>query len=101
MAEDLVRFLDSISYSGDRDILKDTEIEKVLLHKKEGTYEVILNSLELLPLKVVEQLNDLAEKGIHQKEKCFITYKYQNENENRKDYVMMCLKKYQEEKNEY
>ena len=98
MAEDLVRFLDSISYSGDRDILKDTEIEKVLLHKKEGTYEVILNSLELLPLKVVEQLNELAEKGIHQKEKCFITYKYQNENENRKDYVMMCLKKYQEEK---
>ena len=40
------------------DILKDTEIEKVLLHKKEGTYEVILNSLELLPLKVVEQLNE-------------------------------------------
>ena len=77
MAEDVVRFLDSISFSEDRSLLKDLSIEKVLLHKMTKVFEVILVHPSVLPYSLVSSLFNASENGIKNKEKCQITLKYQ------------------------
>ena len=77
MAEDVVRFLDSISFSEDRSLLKDLSIEKVLLHKMTKVFEVILVHPSVLPYSLVSSLFKASENGIKNKEKCQITLKYQ------------------------
>ena len=54
MADDVVRFLDSISYEGDREILKNIEIVKVFLHKNIETFEVLMKNPQVLPYEVVK-----------------------------------------------
>ena len=76
MQNDVVRFLDSIGYPEARDELKNVEIEKVLLHRKEEFFEVILKHDVVLPYEVSKQLVDCSKKGIHGKEKCIITFHY-------------------------
>ena len=93
MAEDVKRFLDSISFSENRENLQDLTIEKVLLHKKEETFEVVMTSKHVLPFLAAEALVKASKKGIHQKEKCFITFKYQDITEdNLLEYVQSLLK---------
>ena len=50
------RFLDSISFSENRENLQDLTIEKVLLHKKEETFEVVMTSKHVLPFLAAEAL---------------------------------------------
>ena len=78
MADDVVRFLDSISFGDNRDEVKDVNIEKVLLHKKDETFEVVMTRPQVLPYEVATSLIQASKKGIHQKEKCFITLKYES-----------------------
>ena len=78
MADDVVRFLDSISFGDNRDEVKDVNIEKVLLHKKDETFEVVMTRSQVLPYEVATSLIQASKKGIHQKEKCFITLKYES-----------------------
>ena len=77
MAEDVVRFLDSISFLEDRSLLKDLNIEKVLLHKATEVFEVVLVHPKVLPYSLVTALFKASENGIKNKEKCQITLKYQ------------------------
>ena len=69
MAEDLVRFLDSISFPiEERKDLENIEIEKVLLHKKDKIFEVCLKGKEMISYATLKKLNEQASYGIHGKE---------------------------------
>ena len=88
MNDELERFLNSISYEGNREDLQNIEIEKVLFHKDTRLYEVILTSEKVIPYETVSELFLAAQNGIHGKEKCKITMKYQTiEEESVLDYV--------------
>ncbi len=76
MADDVKRFLNSIQFPIDEELLKKLEIEKVLLHKMTNTFEVILKNPDVLPYETVKKLFLASSKGINQKEKCIITLKY-------------------------
>ena len=77
MADDVVRFLDSISYQGDREILKNIEIVKVFLHKNTETFEVLMKNHQVLPYEIVKELFEACKNKIHQKENCYITLQYE------------------------
>ena len=77
MKDELERFLNSISYEGNKEDLQNIEIEKVLFHKDSRLYEVILTSEKVIPYETVSELFLAAQNGIHGKEKCKITMKYQ------------------------
>ncbi len=76
MQDDVVRFLDSISYEGERDSFIDLEIEKVLLNKAKKFFEVIMVRPKPLPYQASSELLLASKNGIHGKEKCIITLKY-------------------------
>lgn len=77
MKEDVKRFIESISYVGEIEALENIEIEKVLLNRVKQTFEVIMVQNKPLPFSVAEALLLASKNGIHNKEKCFITLKYQ------------------------
>ena len=76
MQSDVVRFLDSISFQGNREELQHIEIEKVLLNKRTRNFEVIMHQANVLPYQTAYDLLMAAKGGIHQQEKCTITLKY-------------------------
>ena len=67
---DVTRFLDSISYPSEREELKNIEIEKVLLHRKDGYFEVYLKEDVPLAYNAAKELLACASNGIHGTEKC-------------------------------
>ena len=99
MADDVVRFLDSISYQGDREILKNIEIVKVFLHKNTETFEVLMKNHQVLPYEVVKELFEACKNKIHQKENCYITLQYEEvTEEDLNGYVEALLKEVVEKK---
>ena len=77
MQNDVTRFLDSISYPSEREELKNIEIEKVLLHRKDGFFEVYLKGDVPLPYNAAKELLVCASNGIHGTEKCCVVFHYQ------------------------
>ncbi len=99
MADDVVRFLDSISYQGDREILKNIEIVKVFLHKNTETFEVLMKNHQVLPYEIVKELFEACKNKIHQKENCYITLQYEEvTEEDLNGYVEALLKEVVEKK---
>jgi len=76
MQNDVVRFLDSINYPSEREELQNIEIEKVLFHRKDALYEVVMTKDTVLPYEIAKTLISLSKKGIKGKDKCLITLKY-------------------------
>jgi len=76
MQDDVVRFLNSISFTEDRSALENIEIEKVLYNKTKKIYEVIMKNEKVLPYNVVSSLLLASQNGINNKGKCIITLKY-------------------------
>ncbi len=76
MQDDVVRFLDSISYEKDRESLKEIEIEKVYLNKAKKLFDVVMRNKRPLPYETASELILASKNGIHHKEKCIITFKY-------------------------
>ncbi len=76
MNDELTRFLNSISYDGERDCLNELEIEKVLFHKNEKRYEVKLHGTHVLPYEITSKLLLACQNKIHGKEECNITFCY-------------------------
>ena len=77
MQNDVTRFLDSISYPSERKELKNIEIEKVLLHRKDSYFEVYLKGDVPLPYNKARELLACASNGIHGTEKCYVVFHYQ------------------------
>ena len=77
MQNDVTRFLDSISYPKEREELKNIEIEKVLLHRKDAYFEVYLKGDVPLPYDKAKEIIACASNGIHGKEKCKVVFHYQ------------------------
>ena len=76
MKEEVKRFLNSIFYEGEEKELDTLDIEKVILHKKEQNYEVIMHAENVLPYEIACKLKLAALNKIHGTEKCSITLKY-------------------------
>ena len=53
---DIKAFLKSINFNDEDNILKDVEVKKVVLNKKNETFNVYLTSKELLPFNIVDSL---------------------------------------------
>ena len=77
MDKNLERFLKSINYTENLDILSDAKVSKVLYIKKEDLYEVYIENEAIIPLSVVLNLIDKSKSGINGTDKCFIKFKYQ------------------------
>ena len=76
MKEDVVRFLDSISFTEPKEGLENLEIEKVLFHKKEKSYEVIMHQENVLPFEQASSLLLACQNKIHGQDECHITFHY-------------------------
>lgn len=76
MKDDVKRFLESISYDGAMEALENVEIERVLLHRATNTYEVIMVSDGAISYDALSHLFLASKNGIHKKDKCVITLKY-------------------------
>ncbi len=93
MKEEVKRFLNSISYEGSEEELKDLEIEKVLFHKMEKYYEVIFSEEKVLPYEVANLLVTTALNKIHGESPCKITFHYKEvTEEDLLEYVTNILK---------
>ncbi len=95
MKDDVKRFIESISYDGDTLPLQTIEIEKVLLNRRNETFEVIMTRDEVLPYEIASSLLLASKNGIHNKDKCFITLKYKEVKEQDKlEYLKEIFKIY-------
>ena len=80
MNDEVKRFLDSIDYQ-DEDDLSSLDILKVLLHKDDLLYEVILHSKSPLPKESADNIIKASSNKINKKYKCIIKFNYDEINE--------------------
>ncbi|MBO4246127.1 MAG: PolC-type DNA polymerase III [Bacilli bacterium] len=76
MEKNLERFLKSIDYNENLDVLNNAAVNKVVYIKKEDLYEVHIKNDIILPLDIVLSLIEKSSKGINQTDKCFIKFCY-------------------------
>ena len=76
--EEVKRFLDSINFECDDEILNKISIEKVEFNKKLKIYTVYLKCINILNYDLVNDLLNHAQKGINGVDSCLIKFIYDN-----------------------
>ena len=94
----LKRFFDKIGFEYSDDF-SNTKVEKVVVNNKKETWDVHLNSKEVLPIDRVLNLIDICDKGLEDISKINITFLYENISNERileytRYYINILTKKY-------